>query len=107
MSELEAIVGAEHVLRERALRPYLSDATEARGLSGRADAAVRPADAGEVAEVVAWCYDNDVPITPRGGGSGYAGGAVPDGGVVVSTERLRDTRSFDPLLCGEPTSRPA
>jgi FAD/FMN-containing dehydrogenase len=37
-------------------------------------------------------------VTPRGGGTGFAGGAVPFGGVVVSLERLRSVRSFDPLL---------
>jgi FAD/FMN-containing dehydrogenase len=36
---------------------------------------------------------------PRGGGTGYAAGAVPlDGGVVLSLERLDRVRSFDPLL---------
>jgi glycolate oxidase subunit GlcD len=36
---------------------------------------------------------------PRGGGTGFAGGAVPlDGGVVVSLERLSRVRSFEPLL---------
>jgi len=36
---------------------------------------------------------------PRGGGTGYAAGAVPvDGGVVLSLERLDQVRSFDPLL---------
>jgi FAD/FMN-containing dehydrogenase len=40
-----------------------------------------------------------VPVVPRGGGTGYAGGAVPlDGGVVLSLERLTKLRSFEPLL---------
>ena len=77
---------------------YLSDATEARGLRGHADAVVLPTTASEVAEVVAWCYEHDVPITPRGGGTGFAGGAVPFGGVVLGLERLRSVRSIDPLL---------
>jgi glycolate dehydrogenase FAD-linked subunit len=52
-----------------------------------------------VAEVVAWCYEHDVAVVPRGGGTGYAAGAVPlDGGVVLSLERLDRVRSFDPLL---------
>src|SRR3954462_6048156 len=81
-----------------AVRPYLTDATETRGLSGHADAVALPADADEVRRVVAWCYEHDLPITPRGGGSGYAGGAVPDGGGVLSLERLRGLRSLEPLL---------
>jgi len=78
---------------------YLNDMTEARGLQGRADAVVLPETTDEVAAVVAWCYERGIPIIPRGGGTGYAGGAVPlDGGVVLSLERLDRVRSFDPLL---------
>ncbi|HEY2936638.1 MAG TPA: FAD-binding protein, partial [Gaiellaceae bacterium] len=78
---------------------YLADETERRGLTGRADAVALPASAEEVARVVAWCYEHDVPIVPRGGGTGFAGGAVPlDGGVVLSLERLTRVRSFEPLL---------
>jgi len=65
---------------------------------GLADLVVLPGSAEEVAEVVAWCYSNEVPITPRGGGSGWAGGAVPLGsGIVVGLERLTSVRSFEPL----------
>jgi glycolate oxidase subunit GlcD len=78
---------------------YLTDMTEARGLSGHADAVALPRTAEEVAEVVSWCYAHGVAIVPRGGGTGYAAGAVPlDGGVVLSLERLDRVRSFDPLL---------
>ncbi len=78
---------------------YLADETEGRGLRGHADAVVLPDNADEVAAVVAWCYEQGVPVVPRGGGTGYAAGAVPlDGGVVVALERLARVRSFDPTL---------
>ncbi len=80
----------------RDVRPYLSDATEARGLQGRADAVALPGSADEVAQVLAWCYERGIAVTPRGGGSGYAGGAVPDGGVVVSLSKLRRVRAMAP-----------
>jgi glycolate oxidase subunit GlcD len=70
-----------------------------RGLVGTADAVVLPADVEEVAAVLRWCYENDVPLTARGGGTGLAGGAIPvDGGVVIGFERLNKVRQFDPLL---------
>jgi glycolate oxidase subunit GlcD len=97
-AELAAIVGQGHVLTGRATGPYLHDATEVRGLTGRADVVVRPADREEVSEVIRWCSERGVPVVPRGGGSGYAGGAVPQGGVVLALERLRAIRSFEPLL---------
>src|SRR4051794_30967166 len=87
-----------HLLTGDAVHPYLSDATETRGVRGRADAVALPANAEEVRRVVAWCYEHDLPVTPRGGGSGYAGGSVPDGGLVLSLERVRAPRSFEPLL---------
>ena len=94
--ELRAAVGAEIMQPSAA---YLTDQTEARGLRGRADAVALPRTAEEVAEIVSWCYGNGVAIVPRGGGTGYAAGAVPlDGGVVLSLERLTRVRSFDPLL---------
>jgi glycolate oxidase subunit GlcD len=94
--ELRASVAAE-ILAPSA--PYLSDETEARGLRGRADAVALPRAVEEVAEVVAWCYARGVAIVPRGGGTGYAAGAVPlDGGVVLALERLDHVRSFEPLL---------
>jgi glycolate oxidase subunit GlcD len=78
---------------------YASDETEGRGVRGRADAVVLPASTDEVARVMAWCYAHDVPLVPRGGGSGFAGGAVPiGGGVVLALERMIAVRAFEPLL---------
>jgi glycolate oxidase subunit GlcD len=96
-SALGGIVGERFVLSSN-FEQYLRDETETRGIRGRADAVVLPADAAEVAAVVAWCYENDIDVTPRGGGTGYAGGAVPLGGVVLSLERLGKVRAFDPLV---------
>ena len=96
-ADLARIVGDEHVLPgDDAL--YTADQTSSSAVRGVADAVVRPASAEQVAEVVAWCSDNEVPIVPRGGGTGWAGGAVPRGsGVVLALERLTRVRSLDPL----------
>jgi glycolate oxidase subunit GlcD len=96
--DLSALLGADAVL-PGSTSAYLSDATESRNLRGRADAIALPADAEQVARTVSWCYEHDVAIIPRGGGTGFTGGAVPlDGGVVLSLERLRKTRHLDPEL---------
>jgi glycolate oxidase subunit GlcD len=95
--ELRAVLGDGKVVAPSS--DYLKDFTEGRGITGRADAVALPGTAEEVAAVVAWCYEHGVAVVPRGGGTGYAAGAVPiDGGVVVSLERLDRVRSFDPLL---------
>lgn len=93
----------ERALRERfgeavlegAPAEYLTDFTR---LPGTADAVVLPDSAEQVAEVLAWCYERDVPIVPRGGGTGTAAGAVPQGGVVLALDRLRHVRAFEPEL---------
>jgi glycolate oxidase subunit GlcD len=95
--ELRAVLGEGGVLPGDS-RDYLHDATESRGVSGHADAVALPADAAQVAAVVAWCYAHDVPVVPRGGGTGFTGGAVPDGGVVLSLERLREPVGLEPEL---------
>jgi glycolate oxidase subunit GlcD len=91
--ELAGVLGADAVLAPRA--DYLTDFTQ---LPGHAGAVVLPSSAEDVARAVAWCYEHDVPITPRGGGTGLTGGATADGGIVLGLERLARVRSFEPLL---------
>ncbi len=74
---------------------YLTDFTKHRG---HADAVVLPRDAEEVAAVLAWCYERDLAVVPRGGGTGLAAGAVPSGGILLALDRLDRIRSFDPEL---------
>jgi FAD/FMN-containing dehydrogenase len=97
LRDLGSIVGADAVLPD-STATYLRDATEARGLGGHAVAVVLPATSADVAAVFGWCYAHDVPVVPRGGGTGFAGGCVPFGGVVLATDRLTTVRAFDPLL---------
>lgn len=96
--ELAGLVGGPQNVRPGTASEYLVDAAaQTWGLRGRADAVALPGSAEEVAAVLAWCYERGIVVTPRGGGTGYAGGAIPDGGVVLGLERLTRIRSFDPL----------
>lgn len=95
--ELAEIVGPDRVVSDPpAIRQYLSDGTGNRGISGSAEVAVLPAEVDQVVAVLSWCYERDLPIVTRGGGTGLAGGAVPEGGIVVSLEGLASIRSIDP-----------
>jgi glycolate oxidase subunit GlcD len=97
--ELSRIVGAGNVLQAPPGSPYNQDCSRRRGLEGRAQAVVLPGSAQEVAAVLAWCYEHDVALVARGGGTGLTGGAVPvEGGVVCSLERLRRVRELEPGL---------
>ncbi|MBN9624000.1 MAG: FAD-binding oxidoreductase, partial [Actinobacteria bacterium] len=96
-SDLVAVIGADRIL-DGVPEEYLRDAAGGLGLQAHADAVVVPRSTEEVAAVVGWCDAHSVPVTPRGGGSGLAGGAVPlEGGVVLSLAGLTAVRNFDPL----------
>jgi glycolate dehydrogenase FAD-linked subunit len=96
--DLASVLPRESIVLEGAAA-YLGDQTEVRGFHGRADAVVLPGSTDEVERVLAWCYEHEVALVPRGGGTGFAGGAVPiDGGVVLGLERMARIRAFDPLL---------
>ncbi|MGH9162280.1 MAG: FAD-binding oxidoreductase, partial [Vicinamibacteraceae bacterium] len=94
VSSLEEVVGATHVRRDAAAREaYGVDALR----KGRpADAVVLPASTSEVAALLRLCDQACVPVVPRGGGTGYTGGAVPvRGGLVLSLERLNRILEID------------
>src|SRR5690606_6920904 len=53
-------------------------------------AVVRATDAEQVQATVRWAARHQVPIVPRGAGSGLSGGSSAlDGGIVLSLERMR------------------
>lgn len=50
----------------------------------------------EVAAVVKICNENKIPVTPRGAGTGLAGGAVPIlGGVLIDITKMNKILSYD------------
>src|SRR5690606_41993887 len=85
--DLQAALGERHVLwAPEDLLVYEYDASIDRA---RPDVAVFPGDAEETAAVVRIANKHDVPIVPRGSGTGFAGGAIAvQGGVLVVTTRM-------------------
>ena len=60
-------------------------------------AVVRPSGTEDVQAVLRWASAAGVPVVPRGAGSGLSGGcSAVDGGLVLSTERMRDLH-IDPV----------
>ncbi|WP_131786629.1 FAD-binding oxidoreductase [Protofrankia symbiont of Coriaria ruscifolia] len=60
-------------------------------------AAVRAESTEQVQTAVRWAARHRVPVVPRGAGTGLSGGSTAvDGGIVLSTERMRTMR-IDPL----------
>jgi glycolate oxidase len=84
---LKGIVAPENVLTDQeSLVCYSFDATRYTALP---DVVVKPRTSQEVAGVVALAYEESIPVTPRGAGTGLSGGSVPvKRGIVISTERM-------------------
>ena len=78
---------------------WLHDGTESAAVLGAAAAVAWPSDAAQVAAIIAYANQQGIPVIPRGGGTGYAAGAVPfDGSIVLSLDRLRAVRSRQPEI---------
>jgi len=60
------------------------------------DALLMATSTEEIAAVMKICNDNLIPVTPRGAGTGLAGGCVPVlGGVVIDTTKMKKILSYD------------
>jgi glycolate oxidase len=60
-------------------------------------AVVRATGTADVCTTLRWADEHRVPVVPRGAGSGLSGGATAvDGGIVLSTERMRGI-AIDPV----------
>ncbi|MCJ9713506.1 FAD-binding oxidoreductase, partial [Bordetella hinzii] len=96
LAELAARLGQPNVLTGADAEPYLTDWR--RAVTGRAIAVLRPADSGEVAQVVRLCAAAGVPVVPQGGNTGQVAAATPDASasaVVLSLARMNRVRAVD------------
>jgi len=95
LDELRALLGADGVLASEAARfTYEADALALE--KHMPDVVVLPRSTDEVAAVVRWARARKLPVTPRGAGTGLAGGATPEhGGVVLSVNRMDQVLRVD------------
>lgn len=57
---------------------------------------VFPSSTEEVSRILAYCHGRNIPVTPRGAGTGLCGGAVPlCGGVVLVTTKMNRILEID------------
>lgn len=87
IEKLKEIVGAENVLVEpEKVEPYGADAVKEKFPP---EAVVFPESTWEMSQLLKLANEFRFPVTARGGGVGYTGGAVPvDGGIVIGTDRM-------------------
>ena len=95
IDSISHIVSADSTIYDDdALEKYGCDETPE--LFALPDAVIIPENSAQVEKIVRLCYKYNISITPRGAGTGVAGGAVPvAGGIVLSLERLNQIIDID------------
>ena len=89
------IVGETFLLTDKeSIEKYGKDETE--NLFYAPEVIVKPSTAQEISELLKICNQHFIPVTPRGGGTGLTGGALPHfGGLVISMERFNNILEID------------
>lgn len=87
LERLGRIVGADNLLVDPSrVEPYGADAVKEKFPP---EAVIFPESTAEMVEILKLANEHLFPVTARGGGVGYTGGAVPvDGGIVIGTDRM-------------------
>lgn len=79
---------------EESLQIYSHDETE--DLKFSPEIVVKPETTQQISVLMKFCYEENIPVTPRGGGTGLSGGALAvAGGVVLSVERMNKILEID------------
>ena len=95
LDQFRHIVGDAYVhVAEEALRQYGHDETET--LLFLPDVVIKPESTEQISAIMRICHQHRIPVTPRGAGTGLAGGALPQyGGVLLSMERMNRILQID------------
>src|SRR5712671_2432487 len=96
LDELRQIAGPEHVRTDAdTIRENSTDATKS---FHPADVIVFVENAAQVSQIVRLSNRESIPVVSRGGGVGYAGGAIPiAGGIVISMRRMNRILEINPI----------
>jgi glycolate oxidase len=97
INEFRTILGKEFVfVDEESKTDYAHDKTE--DYFFMPDVVVKPRTAEEISKVLRICHEHRIPVTPRGAGTGLAGGSLPiKKGVVLAMERFNKILDIDEL----------
>lgn len=95
IEKLKEIIGNENVITDKdALENYSHDETPM--YKSMPEAAVKPGSTEEVSKIMELAFENNIPVTPRSGGTCLSAGAVPIyGGIVLSLERMNTIKEID------------
>jgi FAD/FMN-containing dehydrogenase len=103
VNELKDLLGAEHVTDDQ---PTLTSASKdcyyfspvlIPQLDGKiADVIVKPKTKAQLKAIIQLAVKHNIPVTPRGGGTGNYGQGVPmKGGIMINTKRMKQILAID------------
>jgi len=95
IKDLSKISGDHNIFTDQeSIFKYSKDETE--DLSFYPDVVIKPKNVTEISAILKYCNEHHIPVTPRGGGTGLSGGALPvHGGVVLTLERFNKIIDID------------
>jgi glycolate oxidase len=95
INKLKKITGSENIFTdEETLALCSKDETE--DLKFAPEVVIKPSSAKQISEILKLANESLIPVTPRGGGTGLSGGALPVyGGIVVSMEKFNRIIEID------------
>ena len=96
MDKLSLLMGKENVCaQQEEMEPYSHDEAPVPN-PHLPELVVKPRDTTEIAKMLALANEALIPVTPRGGGTGLSGGAIPiHGGILLSLERMNRIKEID------------
>ena len=95
LQELTALLGSEKVSTTQA--DLETHAIDKWNFASPPEVVVFAECAGDVSKTLAFAHQNKIPVTTRGAGIGYVGGAVPiEGGIVLSVARMNQILELSP-----------
>ncbi len=97
INRLVAISGENNVLTCREeICGYAHDEYVCQPEGCAPEVVVRPGNVEEVSAILKLASEHRIPVTPRGGGTGLAGGCVPvHGGIVLTVQRMNRLIELD------------
>ena len=95
LRRLRGISGSRAVFADEETRDIYSR-DETMGLFHRPEVVVKPTSSKEIMEIMRLANRENIPVVPRGRGTGLSGGAIPlHGGIVLSCERMERIMEID------------
>ena len=95
LEELSTIFGNDGILQQQ--EDMIAYSYDASHIEKTPEAVVFATSTDQICKLMQFAYREDIPVTPRGQGSGLSGGSVPiEKGIVLVLDRMRKMLDFDP-----------